>query len=92
VVFPITDTIREILFPLQGQHHEFVFTYVAIYGNKRLQRVRGQCYPLTLNGAKSAWQRMRAKSGVKDFRFHDYRHDLPSCCARLATSSSCRRL
>lgn len=44
VVFPITDTIREILFPLQGHHPEFVFTYVAIYGNKRLGRVRGQRY------------------------------------------------
>jgi integrase len=75
VVFPITDTIRDILFPLQGQHPEFVFTYVAVYGNKRLRRVRGQRYPLTLTGAKSAWQTMRAKSGVKDFRFHDYRHD-----------------
>jgi integrase len=75
VVFPITDTIRDILFPLQGQHSEFVFTYVAVYGNKRLKRVRGQRYALTLTGAKSAWQRMRAKSGVKDFRFHDYRHD-----------------
>jgi integrase len=75
VVFPITDTIRDILFPLQGQHPEFVFTYVAVYGNKRLKRVRGQRYALTLTGAKSAWQRMRAKSGVKDFRFHDYRHD-----------------
>ena len=75
VVFPITDTIREILFPLQGQHSEFVFTYVAVYGNKRLGRVRGQRYALTLTGAKTAWQRMRAKAGVKDFRFHDYRHD-----------------
>ena len=75
VVFPITDTIREILYPLQGQHPEFVFTYVVVYGNKRLHRVRGQRYPLTLTGTKSAWQRMRAKSGVKDFRFHDYRHD-----------------
>jgi integrase len=75
VVFPLTDTIREILFPLQGQHPEFVFTYVAVYGNKRIGRVRGQRYPLTLTGAKSAWQRMRDKSGVKDFRFHDYRHD-----------------
>jgi integrase len=75
VVFPITDSIREILFPLQGQHDDFVFTYVAMYGNKRLGRVRGQRYALTLTGAKSAWQRMRAKSGVKDFRFHDYRHD-----------------
>jgi integrase len=60
---------------LQGQHSEFVFTYVAVYGNKRLGRVRGQRYPLTLTGAKSAWQRMRTKSGVEGFRFHDYRHD-----------------
>ena len=75
VVFPITGAIREILFPLQGQHPESVFTYVAVYGNKRLGRVRGQRYPLSYNGAKSAWQMMRAKSGVKDFRFHDFRHD-----------------
>lgn len=75
VVFPITGAIREILFPLQGQHPEFVFTYVAIYGNKRMDRVRGQRYPLTYNGAKAAWQAMRARAGVKDFRFHDFRHD-----------------
>ena len=74
-MFPITDAIREILFPLQGQHAEFVFTYVAVYGNKRLGRVRGQRYQLTLTGTKTAWQRMRAKAGVMDFRFHDYRHD-----------------
>jgi integrase len=75
VVFPITDAIRDVLFPLQGQHPEFVFTYVAVYGNKRLGRVRGQRYQLTVNGTKTAWQRMRATAGVKDFRFHDYRHD-----------------
>jgi integrase len=75
VVFPITDTIWDILFPLQGQHPEFVFTYVAVYGHKGLGRVCGQRYRLTLNGVKSAWQTMRAKSGVKDFRFHDFRHD-----------------
>jgi integrase len=75
ITFPITPTIRDILFPLQGQHSEFVFTYVAVYGNRRLGRVRGQRYPLTLTGTKSAWQRLRANAGVKDFRFHDYRHD-----------------
>ncbi|SHH32108.1 tyrosine-type recombinase/integrase [Bradyrhizobium erythrophlei] len=75
VVFPITDSIRDILWPLQGQHPESVFTYVAVYGNKRLKRVRGQRYPLTYSGAKSAWQVMRALAGVKDFRFHDFRHD-----------------
>lgn len=83
VVFPITDTIREILFPLQGQHPEFVFTYVAVYGNKLLGKVRGQRYCLTLNGTKAAWQRMRAKAGVKDFRFHDYRHDFGTKLLRL---------
>jgi integrase len=75
VTFPITDTIREILFPLQGQHSEFCFTYVAVYGNKLLGRMRGQRYRLTISGAKSAWQTMRRKAGVKDFRFHDFRHD-----------------
>ena len=75
VVFPITDTIRETLFPLQGQHPEFVFTYVAACTNKRLGRVKGERYPVTYNGTKSVWQSLRAKSGVKDFRFHDYRHD-----------------
>ena len=75
MVFPITKAIREILFPLQGQHSDFVFTYVAVYGNKRLGRVRGQRYALTLTGAKTAWQRMRTMAGVKDFRFHDFRHD-----------------
>src|SRR5439155_17806270 len=50
VVFPVTQTVRDILFPLQGEHSDFVFTYVAIYGNKRLGRVRGQRYPLTYSG------------------------------------------
>jgi integrase len=75
VVFPITTAIREILFPLQGHHEEFAFTYIATYGNRRLGRVRGQRYPLSYTGTKSAWQRMRAASGVDDFRFHDLRHD-----------------
>jgi integrase len=75
VTFPITDSIREILFPLRGQHPEFVFTYVAVYGNRRLGLARGNRYPLTRSGVKAAWQRMRAKAGVIDFRFHDFRHD-----------------
>jgi integrase len=75
VTFPITDTIREILFPLQGQHPEFCFTYVAVYGNRRHKIVRGERYPLTTIGAKAVWHRMRAKAGIKNFRFHDFRHD-----------------
>jgi len=73
VTFPITDSIREILFPLQGQHPDFVFTYISAYN--ALGRVRGQRYPLSISGTKSAWRRIRARSGVQDFRFHDFRHD-----------------
>jgi integrase len=75
---PITDTIREILFPLQGHHPEFVFTYVCACTNKRLGRVKGERYPLTYTGTQSAWQRLRADAGVQDFRFHDFRHDFGS--------------
>jgi integrase len=75
VTFPITDSIRAILFPLQGHHADFVFTYVAVYGNKRQGLVRGRRYPLTRSGVKAAWQRLRKNAGVKDFRFHDFRHD-----------------
>ena len=78
IVFPITDTIREIIFPLQGNHAERVFTYQAIYGNRRLNIVRGQRYPLTVNGAKSAWLRLRTDAGIKNFRFHDFRHTFGS--------------
>ena len=34
MVFPITDAVRTILWPLRGQHPDFVFTYVAVYGNE----------------------------------------------------------
>ncbi|WP_245330456.1 site-specific integrase [Bradyrhizobium sp. AS23.2] len=75
VVFPITDAVRNILWPLQGQHPDFVFTYVAVYGNKKLGIVRGQRYRITYTGAKSAWQTLRRRAKVNDFRFHDFRHD-----------------
>jgi hypothetical protein len=48
VTVPITSTIREILWPLQGHHTEFVFTYIArIAGDAR---TKGQRYPLTRSG------------------------------------------
>ena len=75
VRFPISPTVREILFPLQGQHPDFVFTYTARRTDKRRGLVRGKRYPLTISGAKSVWTRMRTQAGIKGFRFHDFRHD-----------------
>lgn len=75
VTVPITSVIREILWPLRGQHPEFVFTYVAVRTLKKRQLVKGQRYPITYSGLKTQWKRTRRKAGVTDFRFHDKRHD-----------------
>lgn len=74
ITFPITAGIRAILWPLQGHHAEFVFTYTAqrtIEG----RFTRGERYPLTVSGVKTNWRRLRKAAGVSDFRFHDFRHD-----------------
>jgi integrase len=80
----LTPTLRAILEPLQGHHPEFVFTYVAHRTHsarvKGGARTKGQRYPVTLNGAKSAWKRFRKAAAKEvasfaDFRFHDLRHD-----------------
>lgn len=73
VTVPITDTVRQILWPLQGHHPEFAFTYVA--RRTRGRYIKGQRYPLTLSGTKTRWRRTRKAAGVTDFRFHDFRHD-----------------
>lgn len=74
VTAPITPTIRAILWPLRGHHAEHVFTYIA--ARTRASKVKGKRYPLTYSGVKTMWRRLRAKAGVKDFRFHDFRHDV----------------
>jgi integrase len=74
VTAPLTATVRAILLPLQGHHTEMVFTYVA----KRTKngRQKGLRYPLTYQGVKTQWRRLRTRAGVSDLRFHDLRHDL----------------
>lgn len=74
VTVPITSDIRELLWPLRGDHPEFVFTYVA--ERSRDGRVQGERYPLTYSGVKITWRRLRKRAGVTGFRFHDFRHDL----------------
>lgn len=74
VTTPITPTVRAILEPLKGDHPEFVFTFVC--RRPRGKRRKGQRYPITYEGAKTEWQRTRARAGIEDFRFHDIRHDV----------------
>jgi integrase len=74
VTVPITSAIRSILWPLQGHHPDFVFTFVA--DRTVADRVKGCRYPLTYYGVRFAWRQMLKRSGVVGFRFHDLRHDL----------------
>jgi integrase len=87
VTVPITPTIRGILRPLMGHDPVHVFTYVAKRTDPRKGVVKGRRYPLTYEGAKTAWRRLRARSGVSDFRFHDFRHDFATKLLR-----DCRNL
>jgi integrase len=92
VTTPITDAVREILWPLRGHHPEFVFTYVADRtqnvpvgkrgSGERGKRVKGERYPIGKGNLWSRWRRDRAASGVTDFKFHDFRHDLATKALR----------
>lgn len=76
VVTPITPDVRAILLRCKGHHPEFVFTYICKRPKKGSTQVKGQRYPITPEGAKTQWRRLRARSKVQDFRFHDIRHDV----------------
>ena len=80
VMVPITETIREILWPLRGQHPEFVFTYLAVRTHRGW--VKGRRYPITLAGLRAHWHRLREVAGVTGFRFHDFRHDVATKALR----------
>ncbi|ESY29992.1 MULTISPECIES: site-specific integrase [unclassified Mesorhizobium] len=80
----LTSAVRAILLPLRGHHKEWVFTYQAkrtrkadaSYKGDGKEHIKGQRYPITYSGLTSQWKRIRKAAGVKDFRFHDFRHDL----------------
>jgi integrase len=73
IVVSITPTVRDIIWPLQGHHPDFVFTYLPQRALSIVDNVRR---PLTYGGVQTEWRRMRKRSGVVGFRFHDYRHDV----------------
>jgi integrase len=69
---PISPGIRELLFPLQGNNGDFVFTYIA--QKTRDGRIKGRSYPMTREGLKTEWRRAKLDAKLLDYRFHDNRH------------------
>jgi Phage integrase family len=85
VFLPISSEMFDILLSRRGHHPEFVFTYVCKRASRSPVRVIGERYPITAEGVKTHWRRRRAKSGVKDFRWHDNRHDF---CTKLLRATN----
>ena len=75
IVVPITSTIHEILWPLQGHHPDYVFTFVARRTDRDV-KTTGQRYPLTVHNVNFEWAKVRRRAKVAGFRFHDFRHNL----------------
>ena len=71
---PITSGVRAILEQCRGHNNEWVFTFVAKRNFEG--RIKGQRYPITYDGSTTEWERARKRSGIKNFRFHDIRHDV----------------
>ena len=69
---PPPPTVRELLWPLQGQHPTAVFAYAADRGRRDVRK--GSLHPITYEGLKTHWRRAKAAAGLVDYRFHDNRH------------------
>jgi len=86
-IIPMSQAIFELLWDERNHHKEKVFTFVAKRTLKKPEYVRGERYPLTESGLKSAMRRAVADAGVENFRFHDTRH---TAATRILRASNLR--
>ena len=77
---PLTSAMIAIIAPQRGRHPVQVFTYVCARSSK--DRIKGERYPVSYEGMKTAWQRTRVKVGADGLRFHDLRHSFASRLVR----------
>src|SRR5690606_25922736 len=71
---PMSEASYAMLWRKRNEPTEYAFTYVAARTDKRRKIIKGQHYPLTENGLRSAQRRAIRRGGVANFRPHDARH------------------
>lgn len=69
---PMTTAIYDLLWSLKDNHPTAVFSYLC--KRPREGQVKGQRYPITMEGFKTEWRRTKGRAKIADFRFHDARH------------------
>jgi integrase len=82
---PLSNSLRELLFPLRGRHPEFVFTYTP---QERRANVKAKNQPVPMKrwNLPYHWERTRKAAGIPNsrenrvagLRFHDLRHTTAS--------------
>lgn len=86
-IIPMSQAIFDLLWDERNHHKEKVFTFVAKRTLRKPGYVRGERYPLTESGLKSAMRRAVSDAGVENFRFHDTRH---TAATRILRASNLR--
>ncbi|URQ76211.1 MAG: site-specific integrase [Candidatus Ochrobactrum gambitense] len=91
-IIPMSSAVFELLWGERNHHEVKVFTFVAKRTLKKPGLIRGQRYPLTESGLKSAMRRAIADAGVKNFRFHDTRHTAATRALRASNLKVVQKL
>ncbi|MEX3008324.1 tyrosine-type recombinase/integrase [Hoeflea sp. TYP-13] len=84
---PMSETARALLWDQRSHHPSKVWTYEAQRTLKKQGIIRGQRYPQTEAGLKTAFRRATERAGVENFRFHDTRH---TAATRILRESNLR--
>jgi integrase len=91
-LIPMSDRTRAQLWRLKDTPTEYVFTFVAARTNRKCRYVKGEHYPLTEHGLRTAWRRAIARAGVPNLHPHDSRHTAATRTLRASNIKVVQRL
>lgn len=89
---PMSDAIFDLLWRQKDHHAVKVFTYEAARTLKPHGLVKGQRYPMTEAGLKTAMRRAVPNAGVENFSLHDTRHTAATRILRKSNLKVVQRL